>query len=128
MIEVYWYDDDKRALYYKFPATWTWEDFYRIKPIADTMLDEVDAPVPLIFDLNDTINIPVGALSQTRNLMRLRHPNGKPLIMVSQQQLIRTMISMIYKINPGFKRILNIVASVEEAEAYIAQNLDDSAP
>ena len=86
---------EQTVLWYWFRRGWTWEDFYATKEKADAMLDELEEPVPLVFDLRDATDMPPGMIKQAHKITVTRHANGTPVILFGASRVIRTTTSIL---------------------------------
>lgn len=98
-IELHWHDEEKRILRYTFPAFWEWDDFADVKRRADALLDESPHPVMLVMDTRPTQRVPLSALAMTRHFLLARHPNGRPILILTENTLIRSLFHTLRRIN-----------------------------
>ncbi len=118
-IRVSWYNDNRTALLYRFPQEWTWDTFYAVKAEADRLLDAVDYPVVLIFDMTETCAIPSGALFQARTLISRAHPRGKPIMLVSTNAVVEAMYNLVSRLHVGIHDWIKLVATFDEACGHL---------
>lgn len=97
-IELRWHDEEKRILRYTFPAFWEWEDFADVKRRADALLDESPYPVVLVMDTRPTQRVPLSTLAMTRHFLLARHPNGRPILILTENTLIRSLFHTLRRI------------------------------
>jgi hypothetical protein len=114
-IAVAWYDIGQTILLYRFSPEWTWEEFFEIKQQADAMLDTIDHPAALIFDLTRSEILPTDALSNARRIIRSRHPIGTPVFLVTQDKFLLHLYRVIRRVHGASVRDFYVMASREEA-------------
>lgn len=86
---------EQKVLWYWFRRGWTWEDFYSTKEQADIMLDDLDQPVPLVFDLRDAPDMPPGMITQAHKVAVTRHANGTPVVLFGASRVVQTTTSIL---------------------------------
>lgn len=97
-IELRWHDEEKRILRYTFPPFWEWDDFAEVKRRADALLDESPHPVMLVMDTRPTQRVPLSTLAMTRHFLLARHPNGRPILILTENTLIRSLFHTLRRI------------------------------
>lgn len=71
--------------------------------------------------MSATRQIPPGALTQGRNLLKRAHPRGKPIILIGTNRMIEALLSMVNRLNPGAKSLFLAVPSLDAALDLLTQ-------
>jgi hypothetical protein len=109
----------QQVLVYDFQEGWTWKDFFDVKQVADRLLAELTAPVPLIFDLRGAPDLPPGMLTNTRAITETRHPNGTPVILVGASTIVQTTYDIV-------RRMLGERASLHTGDVVAIKTWDEA--
>lgn len=120
-IEVTWYNSEKTIILEKYPPKWTWDDFYALREIVPSMMNEVSHSVYIIADFGNNLDVPSGnAMLHARNVISAFPENWALLIMISRSPLINSFVNMFNRIFPvHWARKIRLVKSYEEAEKLI---------
>lgn len=119
MIEVRWSNDEKHTVIWKFSVPWNWNEFYAAQKQVDAMIDSVDGLVDSIFIVTLAQRLPAGGPTHLRKIIAQRHKRHDMIVMVGTNSFLTSILRVITLVLPGFKRQLNYVTSIEEAEALL---------
>lgn len=125
-ITVSWFDDQHTILLYTFDPRWTWEDFIETKSVADPMIDAAGRDIALIFDARRIRHLPLNSLTYAREMVETRHPQGRPVIIVGENLIVRTIYHLVERVAGQFMRDFSVVESLDEAVAVIAHYREQS--
>lgn len=127
MIEVSWANlDSQEVLLYRFPAFWTWDDFYKAQVKIDKMLELSSQAIPVFFDFRGGSHLPPGMLREMSQIIKTWHPRGTPLVVIGGNQVV----SNAFKVAARMLNASNIlddvlfVGSMPAAEALVRRKYE----
>jgi len=99
-----WFDDSKTIMIEEFSGQWTWNDFTDCIKGATDLIREVDHDVIAIADYTETKMMPVSgaSLKIARDVMNYAPDNWRGVIIVTNNRLIRSMVSLFQNANRTF--------------------------
>lgn len=112
-----WYNDKKTIMYESFDDNWTWLDFSECIKGAIEEIGAVDHDVLAIADYTQSSGMPIkgASIKLARDAMQLAPDNWKGVIIVSNNRLIRTMVSLFQSANRTFGDMVYLEGTVEDA-------------
>lgn len=124
-------DGKAKRLEYHFEQGWTWNDLYSAKQEADRILEEAEYPMAVLINLLKVEQVPPGILTHCRIMVMERHPNGRPVIVVTGSFFIRSMVDILRTMFPRRLGDIYCVSTLTDACRYL-ENRDgenrDSSP
>lgn len=105
---VEWDNDAKTILCLCYEARWDWDDFTAAEAAMQRLLDSVDHPVDLIFDVSSGSFPPPGAMARFREVTDNPHPNVRYLVFVGPGLVVRFLQSLIRIMNALYGDSFNI--------------------
>lgn len=126
-IQVTWHNDYQTAISVVYQRPWDWDQFDAAGAQVFTLLDSVQHPVDLVFDVRQAGVPPHGAFERFRNALQGDHANTRQVIFVGEQFFITHFLDTLSKIYGRFSPAsrLRFVDSWQEAELLIAQGRDN---
>ncbi|MGB1288294.1 MAG: hypothetical protein ACPG7F_17295, partial [Aggregatilineales bacterium] len=88
-IDVTWDTDAKTVLMVSYEKPWTWDEFNQAIDDVQMLLDSVNHPVHMIFDIRGAGFPPQGAMQRFRRTTQINHPNVDLLIYIAPSMLAR---------------------------------------
>jgi hypothetical protein len=122
-IGVTWDNEQKTVIRYDFPARWTWDEFFQVKVIADTMIDATRhrEPIGALFVFPQKLHIPPDVINAVRNAMHQKHPRAFLLVVVADNALIHALLITLAKISLLARQTLVQAKSIEAGREIIRQ-------
>lgn len=125
-ITVLWDNPEQTIIRYAFDRQWTWNDFYAAKTQTDEMIEAVQHPVGVIFELPANVLIPPNALSHGKEFIDSRHTNLYLIALASPSTFLRTLFTMFRQVYPAAAKRVNMVTTLEEARTLLVAACPDS--
>lgn len=124
-IEVKWDNEEKTVLCFEYKGVWEWDDVFPVIEKGDKMIDEVDHPVGIVFDMTESAGVPKGVFSQTKRANRNIHKHVKYRVTVGANRFIEILVSSYQKIYGamGGESTTAFASTREEAHTLIAEKL-----
>ena len=120
--DVRWGNEEKTIVLGELIGDWTWDDFYQLTKTQIALMDTVDHRVHLIiFDQNERIKMPPGALSHLKRLINMAHPNEDRVVIVNIPAVAKALLDILRKIY-GVRELVEqyiFVPSLEDAYAAL---------
>ncbi|MAS32417.1 MAG: hypothetical protein CL610_00325 [Anaerolineaceae bacterium] len=127
-IQVSWFDDKQRILYFAMQPGWAWEELNRQIERALRMIRAGGVPTPVILDVGGDLELPQGNLFQMDNLQevnRLLKQNARrtaPVVVVHAGEQTRLLYESLRLIDPQVGRQVFFTDSLDDARAYLEDN------
>jgi hypothetical protein len=118
-IQVVWDNPEKTIIRQTFDAIWTWSDFYAAKYRVDSMMNGVGQPVGLIFEMPPDVLMPPNVLSHGKNYIDTRHPSLYMIVISGTNIILESLFTIFRKIYPSTAERIEMVATIEEARAFL---------
>lgn len=126
-----WDTEEKLGICVEVTGTYTWDDIWAMHNQTREMIDSVDHLVALYFVNGEYVgrNLPVGLITQGRNLYLDRHPRNHVTCYVNPKPSMVTRMwhQLLEKTIPGSIRFFRIVTSLEAARTVAAEVAADIA-
>ena len=120
--DVRWGNEEKTIVLGELIGDWTWDDFYQLTKTQIALMDTVDHRVHLIiFDQNERIKMPPGALSHLKRLINMAHSNEERVVIVNIPAVAKALLDILRKVY-GVRALVEryvFFASLEEAYAVL---------
>jgi hypothetical protein len=125
-IQVAWGNDEQTIIAITYQQPWDWQEFEAAATKITALLDSVQQPVDLIFDVREGGRPPRGAIDRFRRTLKADHPNTRLVIFIGGQLIITSFLQTIFRVYGHFFQSSRIrfVDSKEEAYALSAQGRD----
>jgi len=123
-IQISWHDTLPNTIYYNIIGQWSWQDY------EDAFQEELrmalslnDQQYNVIANLLDTSLIPKGnAFSFLIETVKYSPLNMGQVVMVTSNNLIRTMLATFIKVHPSIQESLYVTHSLDDAETYLIKS------
>ncbi len=102
-IHVSCFNEDETTVSYEFRGKWSWEQFEQALEMGFGLIESVQHPVDVVFDMSKCKKIPDGAMIYWRKMMRVIPENHQHLIFVSSSYTIQNTVKMFREINRRFQ-------------------------
>jgi hypothetical protein len=122
-IQCGWDNDEHTVFRYSFDKKWSWEDFFAAKEKAWPELDATPHKFAILIDATLVSQLPPNALANARNALRSGHPRASVVVLVVRNPVVRSVIGTLRNVAPLSPRRVDIVATLDEARALIAERL-----
>jgi hypothetical protein len=120
-IQSDWETDEKRVIVCTYTGRWSLEEFYRTLDLCAQLMDTVDYPVNLIFDMRNSTSLPDGFMTVIRNVSRRPHQNLGIMAIVGASRLVQVFTDLVRKVSKGSgNRTTYMVGTLEEAHDLFA--------
>lgn len=112
-----WFNEDKTLMYEKFSGDWTWHDFIECIKGASEQIRTVDHPVVAIADYTESKTLPMSgaSLKIARDVMNNAPENWMGVVIISENRLIRAMVSLFQSANRTFGDKVYLETTLEDA-------------
>jgi hypothetical protein len=119
-VTVDWDNDSHTVIRYDFISSWTWDDFQAATHTAFALRQNVNTPVDIIHNLEQTAHIPEGALSWLLKL-REKSPNRGVVVFAAGQfhDYYKNLLSIFRQITKGATPPVIVVETLDEARAVL---------
>lgn len=116
-----WLDDRHQVIVRRFEAAWSLEEFLDGMSVIEKMAASVPHRVVLYLDMQAIQPVPPGNfVSIGRESINRLPASISHIICVTQSQVIEIFADLVLKFFPSWRRRINFVHTVEEAEQLIA--------
>lgn len=112
-----WYDENQTIMYERFSGDWTWYEFATCIKGATDLMREVTHDVISIADFTASTTLPMSgaSLKMARDVMDYAPDNWTGVIIVSNNRLIRAMVSLFQNANRSFGSKVYLEATLADA-------------
>ena len=119
-IKFQWYDSKKTVILLVPEKTWTWDDYLAIQQELFAMIDSTDNMVHYLMDLQQSRNLPLGALNKLPAIFSQKHPRRGKTIVVGASSAIRNLWKLLQTVIPQSREPrYHFLENMEEAEAVL---------
>jgi hypothetical protein len=129
-ITIGWHNDDKNIILLTYTRPWDWTDFEAAAKEMIELLDSVNHPVDMIFDIRKAGAPPQGALKRFREVAETNHPNGRWLVFVGGGSIVMRFLDLFTRLYGLTRNVpyFRFVYSMEEALKLIARRQTQPSP
>ncbi len=121
-IETKWENDDKQVIVVTYTGRWELDEFYQTFEMCNQLMDSVDYPVNVIFDMSKSLALPNGFMGAIRSLSKKPHHNLGVMAIVGANKLVQIFTDIVAKIYKGtMNRTTYMVQTYEEAHDVFQQ-------
>ena len=119
-VTVHWDNDHQTVIRYDFTGHWTWDDFQAAIHTAVALRQSADTTVDVIHNLENTPNIPEGALSWLLKL-RERSPKRGAVVFAAGRFFgyYKNLVAIFNQISKGSTAPVIVVQTLAEARAVV---------
>ncbi len=123
-----WYDDQNQVILVHYEKQYTWEELSINLTKMREMTESVEGNLVSIVDMSQTNSFPKGnILMQAKQIFRQVPQNFSDVIFVTESQMIRTFIGLVFDMMPSWRNKLQFAKTIEEADKLakdaVAKNL-----
>lgn len=97
-IATSWENEDKTALCFAYIGVWEWSEVFEAIDTGNQMIDEVNHPVGIIFDMSKSTAMPKGVFAQGRQADRKQHKLIKYKVTIGANRFVEILVSSYQKI------------------------------
>lgn len=121
-IQVDWDNPDKTIICWQFTEDWHWKDFYLAAGISVTLRKSAShgKPISLILNMGETAPQRGAALTHTQNALLIK-PDGRDVIVVAGTHPFTQRVVQLFKQLYGEMADVNLVDTLNQARAFIAE-------
>ncbi len=124
-IDYEWFDNRRQILLLHFQNGWDWNELNTILNKVEVMLDEIEHPVTIIFDVKNMSQFPLNIFQQGKSIFqRTRHPQLKQLIVAGANVFITAVFRAFESMLPASwidKWDILFIDSLEQALEHASQ-------
>ena len=122
-ITVSWGNEDKTIIALSYERPWNWVEFETAVGEMTALLDSVNHPVDMIFDIRRAGAPPRGALDRFKKVAETNHPNAGWLVFIDSGTVVMRFLDLLMKLYglTGNVPKFQFVHSMEEAHTLIAK-------
>jgi hypothetical protein len=121
-IQTQWENGQKQVIICNYKGRWSLDEFYTTFNLCAELMDSVDYPVNIIFDMQKSISLPDGFMAAIRSVSRKPHPNLGIMAIVGANKLVQIFTDVIRKVYKGKNpRTMYMVSTREEAHKVFAE-------
>lgn len=120
-IRVQWDNDAHTVVRYDFERQWTWEDFYTAKNAATALIDSVENPVAVMFDIPADVIVPSNFVSRMTGMLRQKHKRSYALVIVGGNSYTRALLGVLSSLADRMGSLLKVFNTLDEARAWIQE-------
>jgi hypothetical protein len=124
-IDLYWDDDEQRALLCVFDGRWNWDELYATLKTIRNITEDLPHEVAAIIDIRKGMHFPGGAalsaqsLDNARQLLTMSDSGTGAIYIVGGGGVIRTIYDTMRALNPRTMTRVRFVDSVRAAREQI---------
>ncbi|MFN8529517.1 MAG: hypothetical protein U0670_12970 [Anaerolineae bacterium] len=119
-IAVYWEDETKQVIRWKFDGKWTWEDVYKASRDAIDLRAGMTEPVVVYVDQRNAANlVPSGAVHHLSNLIHMGRESRRLLVIISPFEFYLQLAKIVLSVYREIGRKIFVVRTFEEAEQLV---------
>lgn len=119
-VHVRWDDSEQSIIIYNFEAGWDWDDFYRARAEATTMMNSVPHLVSVIaYQHYAGAYLAPNVLSHLKSMVKSRHPRLELTVIVLSSPFTRQIFTLFLKLSPEASRWYRFVDTLDQARAVI---------
>ncbi len=104
-ILVDWGDEDETILMWRFPISWTGDDFYQALQITQELVSEKTCAVDVLVDMQKALQSPTNLLPLFKNGLSKRIPNLRHIIIISQSRYFVSLYAVLQKLGRDFPKL-----------------------
>jgi len=117
-----WYDDQCQVLLLRYEKNYTWEELSFNLTKMHELADTVDGNLVALVDMSQTTIFPKGnILMQAKKIFRQVPQNFSDVIFVTESQMIRTFIGLVFDMMPSWRKRLQFAKTLEEAHKLVEE-------
>ncbi|MFN8374862.1 MAG: hypothetical protein U0694_18525 [Anaerolineae bacterium] len=116
-VNVKWYDEQQRVIWYAYEGRWTWDEFYQTFEQGNQMIESVEHNVDTIIDLRRSSLLPSNVMSRGNFMGSKLHPRHGKTVVVGANSFVQLLYDMFRKLYGGTadKMHLTFVQTLDEA-------------
>lgn len=118
-IEVSWYDEDKTIIVQKFPADWTWDEFYAAVKETVELEKTVDHTVYVLGTQPPEGRTPKGSILQHYNSAIAMHEDNMRYYIIATDNRVTSMFGNVFLKTTPMRKKVRMAASFDDALRYI---------
>lgn len=101
-INVQWDNIHRSVIRFTFRNHWTWRECETALLKGMVLLDSVNHPVDIIYDMSESLLPPQKAMTHTEKLISLtRHAHLRRLVIVEHGSILRMYLEIVGQTTPG---------------------------
>ncbi len=128
-IETKWENDQKQVIICTYTGRWSLDEFYVTFNLCTQLMDSVDYPVNIVFDMQKSISLPDGFMAAIRSVSKKPHPNLGIMAIVGANRLVQIFTDLIRKVYKGTgQRTMYMVTTWEEVHKLFEEMAKESLP
>lgn len=127
-VQVRWYDEEKRILYYDFQGIWTWDEYFMALAEGRPLMRAVDHQVCILNDMRKATHIPSGFMARTQTVISSRPDNTGRVVFIATQTFFSNLLDTIRRVLPDFGANYFYEDSEEKALAHLRQWMRENTP
>lgn len=124
-IHVWWDSPQQTVLVHQFTDPWNWDEFHRMLQESLRMQEESPQPQPLniIIDFSQTLEIPLGAVTQFAAALRQVPPEDRyrAVVLCRPSLLLRTIGRVVTNMVSISPHLVHEADNLEAARALLAR-------
>ena len=118
-VEVFWEDEARTILHYRFTSNWTWKEYFQVLPKGRDMMAEADHYVCIINNMLETDHVPAAFLSRARSIINSRPENTGLVVFVSTGLFFRNTYETFTQLYPHLAKQYVLTQSLDTARTWI---------
>jgi hypothetical protein len=101
-VQVRWYNEEKRILYYDFQGMWTWDEYFNALAEGRGLMRAVEHQVCVLNDMRTAGHIPGGFMSRAQTVIGSRPDNTGRAVFITTQTFFLNLLDTIRRVLPDF--------------------------
>jgi hypothetical protein len=124
-VQVRWYDEDKRILYYEFQGVWTWDEYFDVLAEGRRMMRSVNHTVCILKDLTRATHVPGNFMIKAQTVIESRPDNTGRVVFISTQTFFLNLMDTMRRVVPGFSELYYYEDTEELALAHVQRWMNE---
>jgi hypothetical protein len=124
-VQVRWYNEDERILYYDFQGAWTWDEYFNALAEGRALMRSVDHRVCLLNDMRHATHIPSGFMSKAQTVVGSRPDNTGRVVFIATQTFFLNLLDTVRRVLPDFGANYYYEDTEEHALAHLQRWMDE---
>ena len=124
-VQVRWYNEDKRILYYDFQGEWTWDEYFTALAEGRAIMRSVEYDICLLNDMRHASHIPNGFMSKAQTVVGSRPDNTGRVVFIATQTFFLNLLDTVRRVLPAFGANYYYEESEERALAHLQRWMNE---
>jgi len=121
MIELSWVNSDQKTIRANFVGRWTWDEYYASITEMRAMAMEMDHPIDVIFDLNQSALLSLSSPVHGDHTLRILSERIGVIVIVANNVYVKILFTTFQQVYRKWSAKVLMVETLDEAYILIQQ-------